>query len=347
MRIASFFSGAGGLDEGFREAGFTTVWANEIDRTASKTFELNHGISVERRSITAIRSHEIPIVEGFIGGPPCQSWSAAGAKRGLSDPRGALFFDYVRMIGEVRPKFFVAENVQGLLSPRNSQTLDQILKNLADLGYDVSIGLLNAADFGIPQTRKRVFIVGFRSDLGATFSPPMPSQRRRTIKESLKGLAFDSALAVKSGQELNHADLEIPNQHYWDGSHFSYIYMSRNRRRDYDEQSFTIQASAAHAPLHPESAPMVRVGVDQFEFDTTENKKPRRMSVRECARMQTFPDSYQFIYESINDGYKQVGNAVPVALARLIAIQIREALKNVDLNINPDMTGKSGQITRF
>ncbi len=326
LTVASFFSGAGGLDEGFRSAGFRTVWANEIDDSAADSFELNHALKVDRRSIVRVSSGELPKVDGIIGGPPCQSWSAAGAKRGEADPRGALFFEYIRIIGEAQPKFFLAENVQGILSPRNSRALEKILAALGDLGYDVSVHLLNAADFGVPQTRKRVFIVGFRRDLGVKFTPPPPHETRVNISSALQGVPFELAEPIFPGQKEGLDEVAIPNHHFWAGDHFSYIYMSRNRRRDFTEQSFTIQASASHAPLHPLSAPMTQIGKDSYVFDLSKGRKPRRLSVRECARIQTFPDGYRFLYRTVNDGYKQVGNAVPVLLANAIARQIRDCL---------------------
>lgn len=326
LTVASFFSGAGGLDEGFKAAGFSTLWANEISNSAADTFELNHGLKVDRRSIVKVPSGELPKVDGIIGGPPCQSWSAAGARRGESDPRGALFFEYIRMIGEAKPKFFLAENVQGLLSPRNAMALEKILTMLGDLGYNVTVHLLNAADFGVPQTRKRVFIVGFRRDLEVEFSHPEPLKTRVDISSALVGVPFESAVPVFPGDKDHLDELPIPNHHYWAGEHFSYIYMSRNRRRDFKEQSFTIQASASHAPLHPLSAPMIQMGKDSYVFDTSLDRRPRRLSVRECARIQTFPDEYKFSYGTIKDGYKQVGNAVPVLLAKAIAQQIRSCL---------------------
>lgn len=329
MSVASFFSGAGGLDEGFKQAGFFTSWANEIDNAAADTFELNHKIKVDRRSIVDVVPNDLPRVDGIIGGPPCQSWSAAGAKRGASDPRGALFFEYVRMIGKVRPKFFLAENVQGLLSARNAVALDRIVESLSTLGYKVTLCLLNAADYGVPQTRKRVFIVGFRSDLGIEFFAPPEVRPKRTLRDALSGLTFESGVPVNSGESIDFEKLAFPNHHYWAGNHFSYIYMSRNRRRQFDQASFTIQASASHAPLHPMSAPMIKVATDRFEFVRSDNRFPRRLTVRECARIQTFPDTYVFKYRSINDGYKQIGNAVPVLLAKAIATQISAQLRTL------------------
>ncbi len=335
------------MDEGFRLAGFSTVWANEIDSAAANTFEANHAVKVDRRSIAVVVGSDIPDVEGFVGGPPCQSWSAAGAKRGENDPRGELFFEYVRLIGEVRPKFFVAENVQGLLSERNSSALNRILDSLRQLGYNVSIGLLNAENFQVPQARKRVFIVGIRTDLAATFLPPEPSTHLKNLVDALKGIPFNDAARVSTSRVESPELLPIPNNHYWAGEHFSYIYMSRNRRRRLDERSFTIQASAAHAPLHPNSAPMKQVSRDVFEFDLIDGRSPRRLSVRECARIQTFPDNYVFKYKSINDGYKQVGNAVPVKLAEAIGEIIREIVESNPVPSISDRFIEPGLITKY
>ena len=139
MKIASFFSGAGGLDLGFTNAGFKTVFANDIWKGCWKTYEENHGITVTKKSIAKIEPHEIPDgVIGFIGGPPCQSWSLAGAMRGIKDPRGKLFYNYVNLINKKKPLFFLAENVPGILSFKHRPEFMKIVKAFLDIGYIVS-----------------------------------------------------------------------------------------------------------------------------------------------------------------------------------------------------------------
>ena len=149
MNIVSLFSGAGGLDLGFSNAGFNIIWANEFDKEIWETYQKNHKDTfLDTRSITEIKDDEVPDCDGIIGGPPCQSWSEAGALRGINDKRGQLFFDFIRILKAKQPLFFLAENVSGMLANRHSQALANIKKMFlnAGIGYNLSFQLLNAKD---------------------------------------------------------------------------------------------------------------------------------------------------------------------------------------------------------
>ena len=179
MKIASLFSGAGGLDLGFKKAGFDVVWANEYDSTIWQTFEANFPDTVlDRRSIVDVPASVIPSVDGIIGGPPCQSWSEAGARRGITDKRGQLFFEYVRILKEKQPKFFLAENVSGILHPQHEEALANIIASFEDAGFLVSWKLLNAKHYEVPEDRQRVIIVGYRKDLGLRYTHFFKTARR-------------------------------------------------------------------------------------------------------------------------------------------------------------------------
>ncbi len=170
MEIISLFAGAGGLDLGFQQAGFKTIWANEYDKEIWETYEKNFPETrLDRRSIVEIPSEEIPETSGLIGGPPCQSWSEAGKLRGIEDHRGQLFFEFIRVLRDKKPLFFLAENVSGMLAGRHKEALENIKSHFIESGYNLSFRLLNAVDFQVPQDRKRIFFVGFRNDLGITF----------------------------------------------------------------------------------------------------------------------------------------------------------------------------------
>ena len=149
MNIVSFFAGAGGLDLGFSKAGFNVIWANEYDKEIWATYEKNHPNTIlDKRSIVDVPSNDVPDCDGIIGGPPCQSWSEAGARRGIEDKRGQLFFEFIRILEDKQPKFFLAENVSGMLLGRHSEALTNIkelFKN-AGTGYDLSFQMLNASD---------------------------------------------------------------------------------------------------------------------------------------------------------------------------------------------------------
>ena len=166
MNICSFFSGAGGLDLGFKQYGFNIIYANEFDKKIWDTYEHNHPETfLEKKSISDITSNNVPDCDGIIGGPPCQSWSIGGANRGINDIRGKLFFNYIDIIKDKQPKFFLAENVEGILNKTHKQSYERILRTFDDIGYDVFVKLLNAVDYGVPQVRKRAIFIGFRKDL--------------------------------------------------------------------------------------------------------------------------------------------------------------------------------------
>lgn len=325
MNIISLFSGAGGLDLGFKAAGFKTIWANEYDKDIWETFEKNFpGTTLDRRSITEIPEGDVPECDGIIGGPPCQSWSEAGALRGINDKRGKLFYDYVRLLNAKKPKFFLAENVSGMLAPRHAGALQDIKQLFAESRYDLHFTLLNAKNYGVPQDRKRVFFIGFRKDLKVSFKFPEPSVHAPKLAETISELA-DSAIPGAEKNHTNGDSCHVPNHEYLTGG-FSSIYMSRNRVRSYEEQSFTIQAGARHAPLHPQAPKMELIGKDKRAFVKGQESLYRRLSVRECARIQTFPDDHVFHYSRLADGYKMVGNAVPCKLAECLAAQIYSSL---------------------
>jgi DNA (cytosine-5)-methyltransferase 1 len=324
MRIVSLFSGAGGLDLGFEQAGFRTVFANEYDKTIWETYRTNFPhVPLDTRSITQLPETALPACDGLIGGPPCQSWSEAGAHRGIDDRRGRLFFEYVRILNHLQPKFFLAENVSGIVSSRHAPAFDGILAEFRRIGYTVHHKLLRSSDFGVPQDRDRVIVVGTRSDLDCRFSFPSPSSPAPTLSDAIGGMPAPVPNMSLSSRATHRT---VPNHEYFVGG-FSSMYMSRNRVRGWKEQSFTIQAGARHAPIHPCAPKMERCGVDSFRFARGHETSYRRLSVRECARIQTFPDTHQFCYDRIVDGYKMVGNAVPVQFGYRLAVAIMQAFE--------------------
>lgn len=333
MRVISLFSGCGGLDLGFEKAGFEIPIANEFDKTIYPTFKINHPktklIEGDIRTIDNSTFVKIGEIDGIIGGPPCQSWSEAGALRGIDDERGKLFFEYIRILKAVKPKFFLAENVSGMLANRHSCAVQNLLKLFADAGYDVTLNLVNAKDYGVAQERKRVFYIGFRKDLNINFKFPVGSTannaQKLTLKDIIEDLQFSAIPAAKKNHRNSNA---INNNEYFIGT-FSPIFMSRNRVKAWDEQAFTVQASGRQCQLHPQAPKMIKVGKNDCRFVEGKEYLYRRMTVREVARIQGFPDDFQFIYESINDGYKMIGNAVPVNLAYEVAIAIKNQLMEV------------------
>lgn len=337
LEIVALFAGCGGLDLGFHQAGFKVVWANEYDREIWQTYEQNHpNTFLDRRDIRKIASEEIPDCVGIIGGPPCQSWSEAGSQRGIEDDRGKLFLEYVRILKDKQPLFFLAENVSGMLHEKHRSALGNIIAAFEEAGYVISFKLLNAMFYNVPQDRKRVILIGYHIQLNKrfNFSSLFPAPRIPALRDTIWDLQ-ESAIPALGTNKTNGEACHFPNHEYMTGG-FSSIYMSRNRVRSWNEPSFTIQAGGRHAPLHPQANKMIHVGKDQWIFDPNSSQAYRRLSVRECARIQTFPDDFIFHYTNLSAGYKMIGNAVPInfsdALAQAIYTDIFDRQKNQQLN---------------
>jgi DNA (cytosine-5)-methyltransferase 1 len=318
--IVALFSGCGGLDLGFRKAGFNVVWANEYDKEIWETYEKNHLDTVlDKRDIKKISSAEIPDCVGIIGGPPCQSWSEAGSQRGINDDRGKLFLEYVRILKDKQPLFFLAENVSGMLHKKHQLALNNIIAAFEEAGYAISYKLLNAIRYNVPQDRKRVIFVGYHVNLKKRFNFGLLKQSSHipTLKETIWDLR-ECAIPALETNKTNSDSCYVPNHEYMTGG-FSSIYMSRNRVRSWDEPSFTIQAGGRHAPIHPQANRMIHIGKDKWIFDPNSPQPYRRLSIRECARIQTFPDDFIVYYKNLIAGYKMIGNAVPVNFSYALA----------------------------
>ena len=329
MNVISLFCGCGGLDLGFKKAGFDIPVANEFDPKIFSTFKANHPethlIEGDVRQIT--KKDIAPFLngecDGIIGGPPCQSWSEAGALRGIEDQRGQLFFDYIRILEEFKPKFFLAENVSGMLANIHSDAVKNILNLFEKAGYNVKLTMVNAKDYGVAEERKRVFYIGFRNDLNIDFVFPKGSTADDDYKLTLRDIIWDLQFSAVPTLPKNKRNPDaINNNEYFTGS-FSPIFLSRNRVKDWDEQAFTVQASGRQCQLHPQAPKMVKIDKDRCEFQKGSEHLYRRMTIREVARVQGFPDDFKFLYTDANDAYKMIGNAVPVNLAYEIAVAIK------------------------
>ena len=334
MKLISLFSGAGGLDLGFHMAGFRTVVANEFDAKICPTFHANFPeVVMMEKDIRKIASSDFPDnITGIIGGPPCQSWSEAGSLKGIDDARGQLFYEYIRVLRDKQPLFFVAENVSGMLARRHAEAVGGFMRMFDDVGYDVNLKLLNANDYDTPEERHRVFYIGFRKDLHITgFEYPVPLDYKPVLRDCIWDLR-DTAIPALEKNRTNGDECEVANHEYFTGA-FSSIFMSRNRVRTWDEPGFTVQASGRQCQLHPQAPRMVKVDKNLHKFAEGKEHLYRRMTVREVARIQTFPDDFKFIYSDVNYGYKMIGNAVPVNLAYHVAQQVKRTLLESGINI--------------
>ena len=295
MKIISLFCGAGGMDLGFVKAGHSIVWANDNDPDSCLSYEKYFGHKPVCKDIEKVPSSEIPKGDVVIGGFPCQGFSVANPYRHVKDKRNKLYLELLRVIKDKQPKYFVAENVTGLLSIGNGEVIKMIMKDFKEARYKAQYKVLNSADFGVPQKRMRVVILGTREDITNRIWHPKPTHKNHwsTVRNAISDLPEPSD------------SCKIPNHH--GTSHKVKIngFMG-NRKTDWNKPAPTIvgRGGGTGGPViipHP-------------------NLK-RRMTVRECARLQSFPDNFVF-YGSKSSQYRQIGNAVPWPLAYNIAKNI-------------------------
>ena len=241
-----------------------------------------------------------------------------------------MFYDYIRILNAKKPYFFLAENVSGMLSKRHAGAVKEFLQLFDEAGYNVTLKLLNANDYEVAEDRERVFYVGFRKDLGIKeFRFPDPIVPAPVLRDCIWDLR-DSVIPALPHNKTNGDACKVPNHEYFIGD-FSPIYMSRNRVRSWEEPGFTVQASGRQCQLHPQAPKMVKISANKQGFVKGKEQLYRRMSVREVARVQGFPDNYRFIYQDVNYGYKMIGNAVPVMLAYHLALRIKDTLAEVGI----------------
>lgn len=256
MKVVSFFSGCGGLDLGFEQAGFEVVWANDNDPAVKETYLLNHpGTYLCLKDMRELSMYEIPECDGFIGGPPCQSLSEGGKQLGLDDERGKMFLTYISIIRAKQPKFFVIENVKGILSDKHFQTFMKMLDQLRNAGYVVHYQLMNSLDYRVPQERYRVFVIGVRNDIEVNYQFPAPDTSCViTLRQAIGEITdeprkyISEPVNTEYGKWLNHDVFMGP---------FDDRYMARNRVRGWNEVSYTMQAQARNCPLHPQAPKMI------------------------------------------------------------------------------------------
>ena len=402
--VVSLFAGAGGMDKGFFDAGFEILWANDFDKFAVETYKKNLGNHIVLGDITQIPSNEIPDnPDVVIGGFPCQGFSVNNTKRSMEDQRNFLYKELLRVVKDKKPKVFVAENVKGLLSMEKGKVIEMIKRDFEDLGYKVDYKILNAADYGVPQARERVIIIGNRLNLENIYPEPTHANFKQnidlfnfdevaitsdllphvTVKEAIGHLSDvrlrDESFTLDGKIIYNHIASEKVNDKFWARKYpvdqaeiCDYLKEWKNKAKmtvPSIDRHFGYKHTAGHwfrkdnksgSIPKPEDWWELKklLGVDDkfdkavTEFEEREIKfeqslritnwdrpsdtitatqpeihvnKKRRLSVRECAILQSFPDDYIFT-GSLNSQYRQVGNAVPVLLANKIAMCIKEML---------------------
>jgi DNA (cytosine-5)-methyltransferase 1 len=314
MKIVSLFTGAGGLDLGMIKAGHTIVWANDHDPDCVETYKKNIGKHIVLGDIEGIEMESIPDCDVVLGGFPCQGFSQANLRRGPNDKRNFLYHQFLRVLKAKKPKVFIAENVRGILSLDSGNAIKKIIKDFEHIGYRVKYDVFNVADYGVPQTRIRVIIIGLRNDLpeNITFTFPEPTHAKAPYNGKIKKWVSIQEALEKIPDPDDYPD-KLPNQIY-----SKYKVTNRNftghRRTDPSKPSPTILArgngkGGVCAIQHPDNH--------------------RRLSIRESATIQKFPTSFEFIGK-MNSCYRQIGNAVPVSFAKQLGIQLVKFEKNID-----------------
>jgi len=309
MQIVSLFAGAGGLDLGLIQAGHDIVWANDFDADAVATYRQNIGNHVVLGDISQISSSTIPSADVVVGGFPCQGFSQANMLRFEDDDRNKLYLEFLRVVADKKPAYFLAENVRGILSLAGGRAIARIISDFEDVGYVVEAKLFNAADFGVPQSRQRVIIAGTRTDVAVSapyqFPKPTHDAPSRAAQEGKQPwVSIGTALANIPEPDgphdlLNHvcSKYKVTNRNF-----------TGHRTTDPSKPSPTILArgnggGGVCAIQHP--------------------RNHRRMSIREQAIIQTFPTSFEFIGK-LNSCYRQIGNAVPVAFGRALGVTLAQ-----------------------
>ena len=304
MNIISLFSGAGGLDLGLIQAGNEVIWANDIDASAVETYKHNIGNHIILGDIKEIDVNSIPVADVVVGGFPCQGFSQANRFRVLDDERNFLYRFFYEVIKEKQPKFFIAENVKGILSLGKGEAIKQILADFENAGYITDLHLVNMADYGVPETRQRVIIIGQRKGMGCNllFRFPQPTYDKEGRNGLKKWRTISEAIDhFPNPDEPN----DIPN-HDYSKYKVEYRDYTAHRRTDPNKPSPTILARGNGGG-----------GVCAIPHYNGE----RRLTVRESASVQTFPEDFVF-YGVRGSCYRQIGNAVPVLFAKILGQEL-------------------------
>lgn len=321
LKVASLFCGCGGTDVGllgdfdflgkhYESNGMEIVYANDIDDNACNIFKENFGITPDNRDIREVKSEEIPEFDILTGGFPCQSFSiiAQNPKRlGVKDERGKLFFEMCRILREGQPKCFIAENVKGILTANKKSAFPLIMKEFEESGYDVQYRILNSANYGVPQKRERVIIVGFRKDLNVNFSFPDVeiedennfAPLKKVIEKKVDEKYFFSERAVAGMMKKRES-------------------MNKGRAQDINKPCNTVGAHLA------------KVSLNSTDPVLMEDKRYRRFTPREVARIQSFPDDFELVGSEAAQ-YRALGNAIPPVMFWYVAKAVSGKLQE---NIN-------------
>lgn len=304
MTITSLFSGAGGLDLGLIRAGNNIIWANDIDRDAVETYRANIGNHINCKDIKDVPLSEIPPSDIVVGGFPCQGFSLANLRRNVSDERNQLYLFFYSIIKDKKPKFFIAENVKGILSLGNGSVIKQILSDFNSAGYLVEVHKVNMADYGVPQHRERIIIIGQRKDLANHMLFEFPA-----ASHSEHGMNLKPWVSIKEALTTLPEDYDETSDPNAYGSSYRFV-----------ERNFTAHRSTD--PNRPSPTILARGNGKGGVCAIPHYNGIRRLTIRESAIIQTFP--WNFIFQGkMGSCYRQIGNAVPVLFAERLGTELK------------------------
>lgn len=316
IKVLSLFSGSGGLDLGFIATGkFEVVYANDFNEKACATYKHNIGDHIVHDDIARLR--DLPKADVIVGGPPCQGFSTANPARSFDDPRNQLFKEYARIIAEVKPKMFLMENVAGMMSMQKGKVFELIKKELSNCGYTLYDQLMNAKDYGVPQSRRRVIVIGVRNDLQQPFQFPAPTHTKEdyvTVGQTLLDRPLDEHTPNHKVGKLTPLNLQRIQYIPEGGSMKDCPPELRNNSDPNRSMRRLNRTKVSHTIVHN--------NCDHYYHPT----EPRRITIREMARIQGYDDRYTFL-GSKSEQSRQVGNSVPVLLAKVLAFKIYDQLQ--------------------
>lgn len=311
IKIISLFSGSGGLDLGFLETGkFEIIYANDFNEYACKTYAYNISDHIICEDVAKLSN--FPSADIILGGPPCQGFSTANPGRAFNDPRNHLFKEYSRIIQEVKPKIFLMENVSGMVTMEKGKVFRIIKKELENCGYTLYDKLLNAQDYGVPQSRRRMIIIGIRNNINSTFEFPEPTHFKNNYT-TVGDILFKNKIDPTN---QNHVISKLTNLNAERIKHIPEGGSMKNCPNELQNNS-DLNRSMRRLDRNKTSYTIVHNNCDHY-YHPLEN---RRITIREMARIQGYPDEHIF-FGSKSEQSRQVGNSVPIGLARALANQI-------------------------
>ncbi len=302
MKIISLFSGAGGLDLGLIQAGNSVIWANDIDKDAVATYKENIGDHIICDDIKNIDISTLPDADVVVGGFPCQGFSQANRLRTLDDDRNQLYRFFYNTIKIKQPKFFIAENVKGILSLGKGEAIKQIIADFQEAGYITSVNLVNMANYGVPQTRQRVLIIGQRTDLGDELLFKFPETTHSKNGDLPQWVSIQQAIGHFPDPD---AENDVLNHIY---SAYKVEYRNFTGHRETD-------------PTKPSPTVLARGNGKGGVCAIPHYNGKRRLTIRESASIQTFPENFRF-HGTMGSCYRQIGNAVPVLFAKKLGEEL-------------------------